>query len=246
MPFAGLQEYLHEVTAVVQPSLQPLVGLYLHGSLALDRFTPGKSDIDLLVVVNERPAMSELEQLGCRLNPQALTHPAPLDLHVVVTPSLTASTPRWEAWYSTHPAWGGFRTDLEGAWDQDLFLMFEITRQHGSALVGPPPVTVFPQVPLERLLAAADDNLGMWESLAEFWLPEEAVLTACRAWYLAERGRVVSKLEAAEWARVRWNESAVVADAILKRKGGDVKVSEPEARRLLGHVRRILGSSIPS
>ena len=36
-----------------------LVGIYLHGSLAMGGFTPDKSDIDLIVVVNNPPSHDE-------------------------------------------------------------------------------------------------------------------------------------------------------------------------------------------
>jgi predicted nucleotidyltransferase len=43
-----------KISQAVMDSLSPgLVGLYLHGSLALDDFVEGKSDVDLCAVVPE-------------------------------------------------------------------------------------------------------------------------------------------------------------------------------------------------
>ena len=46
--------YVKQLSWAVMDSMSPgLVGLYLHGSLALDDFVAGKSDVDLCAVVPE-------------------------------------------------------------------------------------------------------------------------------------------------------------------------------------------------
>lgn len=120
-----LESYLDRVTRSVTDILgESLVGLYLHGSAALGSFTPGKSDIDLLAVVEETPDPSRLGRLGEALHPDVIAHPSPLDLHAVTRESLRSLEPCWEAWFSSHPAWGEFRTVLQRTEDRDLFLVF--------------------------------------------------------------------------------------------------------------------------
>lgn len=233
-----LEGYLDQVTRSVQGILGPsLVGLYLHGSAALGSFVAGTSDIDLLAVVGDLPPAAALASLGEALHPDVISHPSPLDLHVVTGASLNALEPRWEAWYSSHPVWGEFRIVLQATDDLDLFLVFEVCRRQGRALIGPPAARVFPAIPLPSLLKAADANLAAWQAFERFWLPEEAVLTACRAWYLAERGVVVGKREAGEWARSQRGASLVIADALARREGAAVQVPEEKARLLLEEVR---------
>lgn len=233
-----LETYLNHVVGLVNQVLgESLVGLYLHGSAVLGSFAPGKSDIDLLAVLGETPDPPRLGQLGEALHPDVIAHPSPLDLHVVTQETLRSHEPRWEAWFSSHPAWGEFRVVLDPTEDRDLFLAFHICRRQGRALVGPPPEELFPEVPLRHLLQAADANLTFWQALDHFWLPEEAVLTACRAWYLVERGVVAGKREAGEWAKDRWEGSTVIADALARWQGAEVIVSQEEARRLIQAVR---------
>ena len=40
-----------------------LIGIYLHGSLAMHCFNPLSSDIDFLVVVKEKPSFNEMREL---------------------------------------------------------------------------------------------------------------------------------------------------------------------------------------
>lgn len=47
----SVKQYLNEILAVFKDELHDnLVGVYLHGSLAMDCFNPNKSDVDVLVV----------------------------------------------------------------------------------------------------------------------------------------------------------------------------------------------------
>lgn len=165
MTKSPMERHLGEIARVVQTHLgQQLVGLYLHGSAASGSFSSVKSDIDLLAVVQARPSTKTLMTLGKALDPKTMSHPFPLDLHIVIEAKVGSPNPRWEAWYGSHAAWGEFRTELEGADDRDLFLMFEVCRRYGRTLIGPEATSMFLPVPLSKLLLAADDNLAMWES----------------------------------------------------------------------------------
>lgn len=46
-----LQSYLDQVVSTLRDHLgAELIGVYLHGSLAMDAFDPGRSDVDVLAV----------------------------------------------------------------------------------------------------------------------------------------------------------------------------------------------------
>src|SRR6476661_3339831 len=62
---AARDEHLlaEEIVAACRRALPPLAGAILHGSLASGDFVPGKSDVDVLAIVDERPSERELAAL---------------------------------------------------------------------------------------------------------------------------------------------------------------------------------------
>ena len=51
---SGVQSYLDQVVSTLTIHVgAELIGVYLHGSLAMDAFDPGRSDIDILAVCAE-------------------------------------------------------------------------------------------------------------------------------------------------------------------------------------------------
>lgn len=186
-----------------------LIGVYLHGSLAMGCFNPRRSDIDLLVVTTEgmsleqkRRMVGSLLKISGDASPVEISfvrygdlhpwrHPPPYDLHFS------------EAWRlrSLH--------DLEsGAWrrwndqvrrDPDLSAHVTVTRARGECLYGRPIAMVFPAVPAadyqDAILGDLDDALDQIEAA-----PVYGVLNACRVLCYLRTGRVVSKAEGGMWA----------------------------------------------
>ena len=100
--------YQERLSRAVINSMSPgLVGLYLHGSLALDDFVAGKSDVDLCAVVSELrdgQRRSLVNAISLRTIP---LEAGGFDLHVVTLD--TALTAGWapvrEMWVAAHPGW---------------------------------------------------------------------------------------------------------------------------------------------
>jgi streptomycin 3"-adenylyltransferase len=115
---------------------------------------------------------------------------------------------------------------------------FAVLREHGRALVGPPPATIFPPVPRATLLRGFAGELRWAEEHAP---PSYQVLNACRALRFLEEGVLSSKLAGAEWARSRGLQPALVDAAARHRRGvtEDQPSAEPAAE-LLREVRRRL------
>jgi hypothetical protein len=168
-----------------------LVGVYLHGSLALGCFNPALSDVDFLVVTKaelspgQREALAPLLTGGGRIEGSFLVeaslmpwrHPAPYDLHF------------------TWPA----RLVGPGE-DHDLAAHVTLTRHVGIALLGPPPSDVFPEVPwhdyedsLRRDLTWSRDNA------TELY----GVLSPARIWATLSTREIHSKASGAVWALER-------------------------------------------
>ena len=122
--------YLEALTAEVTAVLGGrLVGVYAHGSLLLGGYLPTRSDIDVLVVVEDPLTPEEQADLAARLSEDALPCPAVgLELSVVLRSVAAAPTarPAFELHVTTAPA---DRKVVDGhghPGDLDLVLHFAI------------------------------------------------------------------------------------------------------------------------
>lgn len=194
---------------VVQLLGDNLVGIYLHGSLALGGFNPQRSDIDLLVVTHhalspgeKRAAAETVLRLSGSPRPMELSFLRESDLHPWRFPTpfdfhysedwrektrLELDSGAYQQWPETH---GG---------DPDLAAHVTVTRHCGIVLAGKAIADVFPCVPHQHYLASI---LGDVEDAPGHVMenPVYHVLNPCRVyWYLLE-GQISSKAGAGAWA----------------------------------------------
>lgn len=181
-----------------------LVGVYLHGSLAMACFNPDRSDIDLLVVTHkalspeQRRTVAELllassgapwpVELSVLTTEQLhpWRHPAPFDFHY---------SEMWRESLTQQLTCGQLQSGP--LTDPDLAAHITTLRARGRVVRGAPIQEVFPEV------AEADYRQAILADLE--WICGNStqvygVLNACRvlAW-LGGHG-VLSKAEAADWA----------------------------------------------
>ncbi len=122
---------------------------------------------------------------------------------------------------------------LDAAAEQGFWYALDraIAHRSGVVITGPPPRTVFADVPRRTLLDA------MCESMAWHGVHEKAtlysVLNACRAWRFAEEDVLGSKLEGASWTRARWPETGVIDGAVALRRGRHAALDQPAVDALL-------------
>lgn len=176
----------------------------LHGSLSAGGFRAGRSDIDLLAVVDvglaDAPAAA-VEHLARQAD---LGTAAGLDLHVVTAEVAGAPTraPALElrvGRYGRAP--GRFEVERRVPASPDLLAELSMARADGQALVGAGPREVIAPVPAGWLVDRGRHWLLTWRELTGD--AENAafmVLTACRIWRFAVEHRHCPKTEAAEWA----------------------------------------------
>lgn len=187
-----------------------LVGVYLHGSLALGSYYKPKSDIDLLLVVRQaldfarrdrvsrlflrlsedRPTIGDVEVSAVTEHAaRSFEHPMPFELHY--STSWNERIARGEVDYA------------EDRRDPDLAAHVTSVRESGVALLGPEPTEVFAPVPEEDFLDSILDDLE-WIVEGDNILssPFYGVLNGCRVLLVhTDRSRrVPSKEEAALWA----------------------------------------------
>lgn len=203
---AQVERYVADVHAMLGDEL---VGVYLHGSLAMGCFNPVQSDLDLLVVtrtpmslatkrdvadhllrISRQPAPIEVSFLALTmLSPWR--HPPPFDFHY---------SEMWRGAYTRDLAGEGWRAwNARERYDPDLSAHITVVRQRGIALYGPPAISVFPEVPEADYLAAIMSDVI--EALDRIYAdPVYAILNACRTLAFLQTRRVLSKEEGGQWA----------------------------------------------
>ena len=200
-----------------------LLGIHLYGS-ALDGGLKPLSDIDLLVIVAERPDHTVLRDLQRAL----LAISAPPGQHATLRALEATVIVRDEVVPWRHPA----RRELQfGEWlrqdiladileppthDPDIAILLTKALQHSIALYGPALSELLQPVPQRDFVQALADTLSLWNG-PDDWRGEEAniVLTLSRIWYSAQTGRIAPKDVAADWLLQRLPEThhAIAANA---------------------------------
>ncbi|WP_432050839.1 nucleotidyltransferase domain-containing protein [Verrucosispora sp. NA02020] len=210
MPDALLR-YLTELVAAAREVLgDDLRGAYAAGSVGLDAYQPGRSDVDVALVCGGPLDRTTAGELMARLRHETLPCPA-RGLELVVY--------RWEVARSGTPE-PGFEVELNtgagmafrvsyGPADRPpadgLFwygLDRSILHQSGRALLGPPAADVVADLSPDDLRRLVVEALRWWLALP---LPagdvpapgaEDAVLGACRSWVRLHHGVWLPKVAA--------------------------------------------------
>jgi hypothetical protein len=208
-----LDHLTHSLCEIEQKNL---IGIYLHGSLAMGCFQPLHSDLDLLVLIKQLPPVERRRALVQQIL-QSSNAPAPIELSILVrdhytpwrhpTPFSFHFSEQWRFALAEVPGdgqWHSYSQDNLQNYllDPDLAGHFTVTRHRGVCLAGAPIASTVPAVPWSDYLDSilrdftwacerADDN------------PVYLVLNSCRIWAALVEARVLSKAEGADWALPR-------------------------------------------
>jgi predicted nucleotidyltransferase len=223
-----------------------LVGVYLYGSLVTGDFSPARSDIDVVVMVERDPdkaAIQELQQLHLALSSLG----GAVDrLHCLYVPVETASDPD-----RLHPYWFG---DRMTQWQLKVMTQAELASA-GVAFYGPWPPPAIKPVPIADVQAAVHQEIsGYWRRIArkrKLWLQDDWVdhglIVLPRAEAVLTTGDLITKAEAIS-RLADFGVPATLAGEIRRRRDGQVvtlsavqKVHRARlARRIMRHgVRRL-------
>jgi hypothetical protein len=178
-----------------------LIAVYALGGLAFDDYRPGKSDLDIYVIVSSSLNEHEKHSIADRCRHRSLPCPAPR-LELVVISARAARhpgpAPRWELNLNTGPSLSD-HVGLDPAAEPAHWFVLDlaIARERGATLLGPAPREVI-GAPRTADVRAAQSEAVAW--YAENDMPAEAVAAACRAWHWLATGRFASKRQAARWA----------------------------------------------
>lgn len=204
---------LERVTAVWKAQLgSRLVGVYLHGSIALRAFCPDSGDLDLLVVVKNALTVPEKLALAreiIRLDGQ----PCPLELSALTR----AEAAGWKTPGCCQFHYSDFWTERYLARfqdpsvplyvvdqpfpDADVTSYIRLLHQCGVVLYGPPAADVFAPVSDEDFWAAISADVDEYDfhSYNPRYLGSN-VLILGRILSFKEEKRILSKYEAGLWA----------------------------------------------
>jgi predicted nucleotidyltransferase len=228
---------------------EAVAGVMLHGSLTLGDYLPGRSDVDLLVVVDDPLTDARSAALTQAAAAYQARAPGRVDLRVVTRQVAGAPTPAppMEAYIEITPASGSeLHVERRHPGERDLVVEFSMCRAHGRSLVGAPPAELIGEVPAEWVVAVGDAQLADWQAIGDDPAHAElTVLTTCRIWRFAEEGRHSSKPAAGAWALGRDPRLQVVRDALEQRQGDPASRIDPaQVAQLLALVRTRLAASL--
>ena len=225
-----------------------LAGIYLYGSLTTGDFSPARSDIDVVVMLErdlDQPSIGELRLLHASLAHSA--DPAGR-LHCLYVTARTAAEPDRPC-----PYWYG---DRMTQWQLKVITRAELASA-GSALNGPWPPTALAPVSAAEVRAAVHEEIGgYWRRMARrrtCWLRDNWVdlgLTALpRSAAVLTAGELITKTEAIS-RLAGFGVPADLAAEIRSRRAGQPVALSPwrrfhrawRARRIMRDgVRRLSG-----
>lgn len=188
-----------------------MVGIYLHGSLAMGCFNPEISDIDILVIIEQNLDVETkrelIELLLCYSNqPKPIEisflikrylarweYPTPFDLHY---------SEDWRQYYIEQLNNGEWRQWNQPEYqhkDLDLAAHLMVTKHRGVCLLGKSIIEVFPEIPVKDYIdSIMYDFTDCVENITDNTV--YCVLNMCRAYCYLTESKICSKEEGGVWA----------------------------------------------
>jgi len=210
---ADARGQVEALLAAFQETLaEHLIGVYLHGSLAMGCFNPARSDLDVLVIIRE-PMSLEAKRAIAETLLRLSDQPAPVEISFLSQNDLTPwsyPTP-FDYHYSENWREKQTRELASDDWrhwndarktDADLAAHITITLARGTCLFGQPISAVFPPVPAADYLASilADVEDFFAGRIAPANDPVYFVLNVCRVLAYVMESHISSKDEGGAWA----------------------------------------------
>jgi streptomycin 3"-adenylyltransferase len=189
-----------------------LVAVCVHGSAVLGDFVPARSDLDVLIVIEDDVGPVVLERITAVLASDRQMAASGLEASVVAQSAAASPAPPWPFFVhvTTAPEDRKVVSGRTQSGDPDLVLHYAVARERGWSATGPPPTELFGSLPTSGVLAQIVDELRWAARNAS---ASYAVLNACRALCYSFEGRICSKSQGGEWALARGIEPKLVAGA---------------------------------
>jgi hypothetical protein len=223
-----------------------LTGVYFVGSVSLGGFVPAESDVDIAAVSRSALSRSQKCDVASAIVEASRACPARGVEFTLYRGDVAGSLAEGADFEVNANGGPGMPTvvHLDAAAEPGFWYVLDRAVAHrcGVVISGPPPSTVFADVPRRALLAAMSESMA-WH-LAHEKATLYSVLNACRAWRFAEDNVLGSKLAGATWARARWSDTDVIDAAVALRHGQDATLDPAAVDALLAAVAsRLRGSA---
>ena len=203
----------------------PLAALWAHGSLALGDFQPGRSDLDLIALIESQPTSAQQQALTVMHEALISEEPLAQGLHCSYVVRSELADPARE-----HLTWAHgefFDRIVSPVTRRELW-------QGELALFGPEPSTVVPRVTDQELADYIRTDLqDYWyvqADLPELWLRDIWVdlgmLTFARATVTLREGRLITKREALDVLATLNAPAEVVRDIFERRYQSPPPISQ--------------------
>ena len=200
-----IEALLGRLTDDIRRSLNnSLVGLYVYGSLVTGDFDKGRSDIDLLAVIEsdlDGDIFDCLDRMHARFVEDHSAWEDRIEVAYVPTGALWNFRIRTDQIAVISP---GEPFHLKAA-GKDWLINWYMVREVGVTLCGPPPQALIPEISHSEFMEAVREQAEAWkEWVYRMRTPgaqSYAVLTLCRALYSHTYGKQASKRQAALWAQ---------------------------------------------
>lgn len=204
--------FLDKITKLFKEELSDnLLGIYVHGSLAMGCFNPHKSDIDFLVVVNRKLTPvnnSRIAKLALSLHDD-MPNERGIEFTIILETYLKKfvyPTP-FEFHYSEYHR-ENYRTNENylcgGFEDKDLASQIVVAYERGLTLYGKPLSELYEPIDSQYYLASIlHDVEGAAEEIVSdppaYLTPMYLTLNLCRVLFFVKEGKIASKREGGEW-----------------------------------------------
>jgi len=230
-----------------------LEGIYLHGSIALDSFNPGTSDLDIIVLL-KNPIDIDLRFSLIRFFLDLSLKPSPIEISLITlgavwpwqypTPFELHSSEYWRSRYEEQVQSSNKDFWSETPVDSDLACHITLINRCGICLWGTPIEQAFPVVPETDFRASILSDVD-YAANALDTMPVYGILTLSRILSYLETGEILSKGLAGEWVlplipvNIRYLVRQAVGIYV-----GDVDGSAPFAKAELERYKLIMLSMI--
>ena len=205
-----LKQYIFQFCDLLEHSLGELIiGIYLHGSLAMGSYYSPKSDMDIIAVISQKLDAKHADDLLFEIALFSECRPTVGDIEFSVITLLSAHTVPNPMPYEIH--YSSYWHDQiikravhynEDQFDSDLFAHLTCLKKRGVCLIGMPIADVFGDVNWNDFMFAVLDDLK-WiledENILES--PYYCILNICRVFQLlvTKTQNSFSKDEGAMW-----------------------------------------------
>ncbi|HET8842761.1 MAG TPA: aminoglycoside adenylyltransferase domain-containing protein [Ktedonobacteraceae bacterium] len=211
--WATCSQVIQSEVKTLQAELQRLLGqnflgIYLHGSLALGGFQPRRSDIDVIVLTEQRIDL-EIKRACIALLLRLSKMPCPIDIRFLVQPDLFPFQHPLSCDLHYNETWREiYQQDLrDGSWkewqkrpwhDPSLTISLATLHRSGIRLLGCPIAEVFTDVPERSCQEAMIQELQAARAY-QMQEPLTFVLNACRLSAYVHDGVILSKDAGGMW-----------------------------------------------